>query len=239
MNWTEPLLQQIILLAKGSDAPDLLHYSEKLLKAAKNGQIDPFPISELPSYFTSRGVPESEAELLSKLKPTKPTKPKTPDVWARIQTLSEVSGKTVSTTVSDERLRPEDGKALTLWAKAVAKLPPIARKLFQERVRRIVYDPTARMEAQWRNGGTLILGHKGPSLDVLVHELGHALEEKLGLTITAWDETPYGVEPYPSAYASMGAHEDFAETFRMLLLERAFLKSKSPERFVDMEHRLR
>jgi len=135
---------------------------------------------------------------------------------------------------------------LLAWAKAVKGLSRFRRahNLFRSEVRKVnVGDKSVGTEeASWRAGGVLFLSLRAgaaAATDTLVHEMGHALEDKLGLMVVAGGDTPYGQPPFVSSMAEVNAAEDFAETFRALETEPHRLQQVAQTKYDDMRERVR
>lgn len=120
-------------------------------------------------------------------------------------------------------------RASKLWATQVKRLALVWRKDY------------GTEDASWTPDGTIriVIGKEKTDVKTLrnriIHELGHALEQKSGLTVTKWDTTPYGNPPFISEYATLNPSEDFAETFAALELEPRRLKTVAPTKFAHME----
>jgi hypothetical protein len=168
-----------------------------------------------------------------------------PTIYVAYRAFDQATGKhTVLTNINldtDDHLAP----ALLAITKAIATLPKRAAALWQSEVKKVRLRGRGRgtEDASWEPGGmmSLVLG-KSTSVPTwrahIVHELGHALGDKLHLILGPHDDTPYGQPPYVSAYAEVNAEEDFAETFAALLQEPALLKRKAPAKYEDMRSRL-
>jgi hypothetical protein len=144
---------------------------------------------------------------------------------------------------------PDVVKAIKAYTRAIAKLPPLARRVWDRTVKKLILADTGRSaDASWLGAGRMELNvAKAPASvsiarNTVVHELGHALEDDLGIKVTTWDETPYGLPPYVSGWAESGGMdrgaEDFAETFRALVMEPGHLRKMAPEKYADMKSRV-
>lgn len=242
-NWTIPLLEKLVKVAEpGMPAERAL---VSLIRQTKNGLMDPYPVAELWEYLEWKGALPEEIEMLKKVRPPRAQKRRGPSFADALRDFERATGKSVMLTnidLGDDELAP----ALLLLTKAVSKLSRRAARLWQSEVKKVNLRGNSRgsEDASWEGGwGRMVVAlPKVTSVGVLrenlIHELGHALEDKLGLTITAWDDTPYGNPPYVSAYAEVNAAEDFAETFRALETEASRLRSKAPAKYEDMLSRV-
>lgn len=234
---TEDFYRKLLAVAQSEDLPDAL----TRLQRGRASILDPnFPmtVEGLWDYLTTYEVPRDELHTLMRVPP--PKAPKTPKGMSYDEFARDV-GKNVVLGVSLGDLNPLHLKALS-WA--LTNLPRDAETLFRSEVKKIKLTPPRGSEdASWEPGGVLRLSLKNSTPDPkvfrfhIVHELGHALEEKLGLTVTPWDDTPYGNPPFVSEYAGRNATEDFAETFRALVMEPAHLKRVAPSKYSDMRRR--
>jgi hypothetical protein len=156
----------------------------------------------------------------------------------------DASGKSLIVGLIDEELAAV-APHLAVWARVLAKLPRRAAALYASEVKKIhLARPWGSEDASWHAGGVLRLTFKPtetPNALVYraraVHELGHALEEKLGLVVVPWN-SPYGAPPYVSDYAARNATEDWAECFRALELEPRTLLRLAPVKYHDLRARL-
>lgn len=225
----------------GSPAARVL---KSLFRSVELENIDPFSINELWDYLKERDVPSEEVTLLQ-LVPL-PVSPKRKKVFTFKEALSafeRVAKKSVilsGINHTDDHLAP----ALRAATSAILRLPRRAAYLWQSEVKKVRLRGSSRgsEDASWEPGGILSLVlTKTSSVPIWIfnvtHELGHALEERIGLTVTPWDETPYGNPPFVSAYADRNATEDFAETFRALDMEPKYLKQIAPDKYKDMQSR--
>lgn len=247
--WTAAHLKRLIRtieqkVGKGTPGADAL---QRLLKQHEAGIADPYPINELASYLEWRNAWPEELEVLRNARPPRKKPRLKTTVMEATSTLERVAGKSlIYTNVNlgtDHHLVP----AIQTWTRAIKGLSKYrtAWKLWQSEVRKIrIMGHGVGPEASWQASGVLYLNltktprNVGSAREILVHELGHALEDKLDLTVTPWDDTPYGQPPYVSSYADMNASEDFAETFRALATEPSQLKRTAPAKYVDMRSRV-
>jgi len=209
--------------------------------------FEPFPVSEMWDLLAESGEAPEELEVLRRVTPPRVRAPKKgPDFTDAMQAFERVSGKSLAfkglNPETDDDL-PQDILAWAKTLKGMARFVP-AQRLWDSQVKKVVFFRTGHgtEDASWANGEILLRVGTGSSTPVrrgiLVHELGHALEEALDLMVTPWDDTPYGQEPYVSAYASNNATEDFAESFRALLMEPRMLQRTAPAKYADMKTRL-
>lgn len=249
---TKSYLQKLVTIAEQKENPKA--YSpmaaivlQKLLRSMDFGNIDPFPVSELWDYLNDRNVDPLEVSILKEIPLPRPAaKSKRVPFFDAISSLEGVSGKSVVYNIwIDDPDVDKWSEAILGWTKALKQLSKYHRAwgLFQSEVKRIHLSdkPRGSEDASWDAGGVLFISLKDPkaaNVAFLVHEMGHALEDKLDLTITAWDETPYGNPPFVSSYAEMNAAEDFAETFRVLEMEPSVLKRACPTKWFDMIKRV-
>jgi len=251
VNFTAPYLQKLIETAvvnpewgEGSPAARLLR---RLSKSVEMGNLDPFPVDELWEYLESRGADAEEIALLQKVRlPSPPKKKVGPTIYEALMAFDRVAGKPITLINIDLDRDHQFAPALMAISKALAKLPRRSAKLWASEVKRVRLQAkgTRGEDASWNVGGVIALTlgktYSVPSwMSHIVHELGHALEEKIGLVVTPWDETPYGQPPYVSAYADKNATEDFAETFLALELDPGHLKQVAPAKYDDMRSRVR
>lgn len=220
-----------------------------MVQSAKFGNIDPFPIEELWPYLEDHGVDHGEMGVMQSVPlPRAEAAQKGPsfsEVWSHFERVTGKSTILTGINLDDpdmSRLVP----ALEAITKAVGHLPPHADRLWKSQVKKVRLRAKARgsEDASWETRGVLSvsLNHALP-VDVwrefIVHELGHALEEKLHLNVAGSRELPYGKPPFISDYAEVNASEDFAETFRAYELDPGHLRSKSLIKFEDMADRVR
>jgi hypothetical protein len=252
--WTPEYLQALIDAVvgdpsgwgEGSPAARVLR---KMVQSAKYGNIDPFPIEELWPYLEDQGVDADELRLMRgvPLPHAERTKkgPSFPEAWAHFERVTEKSTILTGINLDDpdmDRLVP----ALEAIMKAVGHLPQHADRLWKSQVKKVRLRAKARgsEDASWETRGVLSVSlNRALPVDswreFIVHELGHALEEKLHLNVAGSRELPYGKPPFISDYAEVNASEDFAETFRAFELEPGHLRSKAPLKFEDMANRAR
>lgn len=237
---TEAYYEKLVGLAQKDELLDALYR----LQRGKRTILDsdrPMTVSELWEYLGGFDVAPVEIEALKRVPlPKAPRAPKGMDY----SEFSRAVGKNVVLGVSMEELA-QYAPHLKAWAKAIESLPAPVAALYRSEVKKIrLADPRGSEDASWDAGGVLKLSLKRGTPDPkvyrfhLVHELGHALEEKLGLTVTAFDETPYGNPPFVSDYAEVNASEDFAETFRAFVMEPSHLKKIAPTKYADMAKRV-
>jgi len=255
-NWTLPYLEKLIKAAEGDptgwgESSPAARVLRQMIKSTGFGNLDPFPVGELWDYLTSYDVDSDEIAVLKKVRPPRARKRKVgPTFYEALRAFEQATGKHTTTSRidwdNDHHLVP----ALLAITKAVSKLPKRAARLWQSEVKEVmlVGRNKSTEDASWRAGGVmrLVLGKSGfhsvsqsvpPWRSHIVHELGHALEDKLNLVVTAWSSDPYGHEPYISAYADTNASEDFAETFRALEMEPSRLRRVAPAKYEDMKAR--
>lgn len=237
---TEAYYEKLVGLAQKDELLDAL----PRLQRGKRTILDPdrpMPVSELWEYLAGFDVAPVEVEALKHVPlPRAPQAPKGMDYSG----FSRAVGKNVVLGVPMETL-PQYALQLKALAKAIETLPAPAAAVYRSEVKKVrLAEPRGSEDASWDAGGVLKLSLKRGTPDPkvyrfhLVHELGHALEEKLGLTVTPWDETPYGNPPFVSDYAGVNASEDFAETFRAFVLEPSHLKRVAPTKYTDMAKRV-
>ena len=237
---TENYFQSLLDEATRIDSPQAI----TRLQWGKRSILDPnFPmtVENLWLYLRDREVPLEDIANLQKLKPPKP--PKAPK-GISLNVFMDSVGKPVVLGLRDDELEAS-GIHLKAIAKAITTLPRISRSLYQTEVRKVsITRPRKTEDASWDPGGILRFSMKldtAPDVGILrmrtVHEMGHALEEKLGLTVTPWNSV-YGNPPFISDYARMNATEDFAETFRAWETERGLLRSTAPDKYEDMKGRV-
>lgn len=160
--------------------------------------------------------------------------------------IQQATGKPV-TFESDHTATPVQLKTIDHWLNALTSLPgyPIPWRLFRSECRGIVLgQPHKTEDAQWRPGKVMFLAtqnagySKRHMLKSLIHELGHALEEKLDIgDKLERGATIYGKPPFADNYAATSPFEDFAETFMLLVLEPAYLEQVVPTKYFDMQRR--
>lgn len=237
---TEDYYQNLLALATGEDFPQAL----TRLQWGKRTILDPdFPMSvdDLWLYLRDREVPQEDIRALQRVKP--PRVPRPPKGMSLVE-FGEAIGKPLVVGMSDGELEAVSTH-LKVMAKAINSLPAVSRDLYRLEVKKVVLArPRKTEDASWEPGGALRLNLKPgttPNLGVyrsrVIHELGHVLEEKLGLIVTPWT-TIYGNPPFISDYAGMNATEDFAETFRAWETERGVLRSVAPGKYTDMKNRV-
>jgi len=237
---TEAYYQSLLEQSIQNDFPQAL----TRLQWGKRTILDPdFPMSvdDLWLYLRDREVPLEDIQALQRVKP--PRAPRPPKGMSLVD-FGEAIGKPVAVGVSDAELELV-ATHLKIMAKAINSLPAISRGLYHSEVKKVLLGRQRKTEdASWEPGGVLRLNMRPgttPDLGIyrsrVIHELGHALEEKLGLVVTPW-ATIYGNPPFISDYARMNATEDFAETFRAWETERGVLRSVAPGKYADMKSRV-
>ena len=249
-NWTLPYLEKLIETVVndptgwGGSSP-AASVLRQMIKSTGFGNLDPFPVGELWDYLTSRDVDSDEIAVLKKVRPPRARKRKVgPTFYEAYRDFEQATGKhTILANIdldTDHHLAP----ALQAVTKAVAKLPKRAARLWQSEVKKVRLRGRSKgtEDASWEPGGvmSLVLG-KSTRVPIwrwrIVHELGHALGDKLNLVLGSHDDTPYGQPPYISAYADTNAEEDFAETFQALEMEPSRLRRVAPAKYEDMKAR--
>ena len=255
-NWTVPYLHKLIKAVtsdpkgwgESSPAAAILH---GMLQSVKFGNLDPYPISKLWGYLEFKGADKDEISLMKRVRSPKVRKKKVgPTFGDAYRAFTQQTGKHLILRNIDLDQDHHLAPVLLAITKAITKLPKRADLLWQSEVKSVmlVGKHSRTNDASWRPGGVmvLVLGKKGLHTVTksvaswryhIVHELGHALEDKLGLTVTALSSDPYGHEPYISAYADRNASEDFAETFQALEYEPRRLKRVAPLKYEDMRSR--
>ncbi|MFZ4600577.1 MAG: hypothetical protein ACOYNN_18190 [Terrimicrobiaceae bacterium] len=237
---TEAYYQNLLELATREDFPQAL----TRLQWGKRTILDPdfrMSVDDLWLYLRDREVPPEDIQALQRVKP--PKAPRPPKGMSLVE-FGESIGKPLAVGMNEGELESVS-LHLKVMARAISTLPPTSRKLYQSEVRKVVLGrPKGTEDASWEPGGVLRLNLKAgstPDLGVyrsrVIHELGHALEEKLGLIVTPWG-TIYGNPPFISDYARVNATEDFAETFRAWETERGVLRSVAPGKHKDMKSRV-
>lgn len=237
---TEAYYLKLVGLAQKDELLDAL----PRLQRSKRSILDPdqpMSVSELWEYLAGFDVAPVEIEALKRVPLPKALRaPKGMDYTE----FSRAVGKSVMLGVSLEELA-KYAPHLKAWAKAIETLPRPAADLYHTEVKKLrLVEARGTEDASWDVGGVLKLSLKAVTPDpkvyrfYLIHELGHALQEKSGLSVTAWDENPYGNPPFVSDYAEVNAMEDFAETFRAFVMEPAHLKKIAPAKYADMARRV-
>lgn len=150
-------------------------------------------------------------------------------------------GKTVE--VKDP-ITPRQADVIRLWLIAFTMLSdhPVPWRLFQDRCKGVIFGlPESTEDAWWKPDGKMFLATRDAGynpehmLKNLIHEMGHALEEKLVLTdIMREGLTIYGKEPFVDNYCIADPVEDFAETFMHCILEPQFVKQIAINKYNDM-----
>ena len=225
----------------GSPAARVL---KRLFRSVELGEIDPFSINDLWDYLKERDVPSEEVTLLQRVPlPVSPKRKKPFTFNEALSAFERDAGKSIilsGINATDNHLAP----ALLAATSAILRLPRRAAYLWQSEVKKVRLRGSSRgsEDASWEHGNVLSLvltkTTSVPSwVFTVTHELGHALEERIGLMVTPWDETPYGNPPFVSSYAEKNATEDFAETFRALDMEPKYLKRIAPGKYKDMQSR--
>ena len=249
-NWTVPYLEKLLATAVndptgwGESSP-AARVLRQMVKSIKFNNLETFPVNEVWDYLADRNVDSDEIKVLKKVRSPQTRKKVGPTFYEAYRVFEQETGKsTILTNIDldeDHHLTP----ALLAITKAVAKLPKRATRLWKSEVKKVmlVGRNKSTEEASWRPGGvmTLSLGKGARNVPMwrstIVHELGHALEDKLGLTMTVFSSDPYGHEPYVSSMASMNASEDFAETFMALEINPSQLRRIAPAKYEDMKSR--
>lgn len=106
--------------------------------------------------------------------------------------------------------------------------------------------PQGTEDAHWKPGKILFLATEGAGYNTrhmlcgLVHELGHALEEKLGIgqDIVA-GKTIWGKPPYANNYCAVNGYEDFAESFMLYVLQNDLLKRSAADKHEYLDRVIR
>lgn len=239
---TPEYYQNLLAMARQQEFLESALRLERGLRTFLDPILGAVPVSEVWGYLRSYGVPEEE--ILGLQRVPLPRAPRTRELMSVYEFGQEV-GKNVVNGIPDgdaAALSPH----LRTWAKALVTLPPRASSLFQSEVKKLLVTvPHGSTEdASWNPGGVLkLVLKKGetPNLGTyrsrVIHEMGHALEDHLGLILTPWTSI-YGNDPYVSEYAKQNATEDFAETFRALVEEPGRLKRLTPAKMQDILARL-
>lgn len=246
---TAPYLKALINQASNPEKfmPSTSDVLNGILRGLIKGLRDPFPVSDLWGYLEFKGVDSDEIALLQQVKVLKPKAPRktTFEPHLALSQIEKASGKSVIDSVKWDRHSPKVLKqALDTWAFAFEKINrfPPAHKILARTVKKIVLGDSMGTEtARYQTGDKLFISFNNPTstkkqaLSVLLHELGHALEEDYNLQDLV---VLYGEPPYVTEYASLNTSEDFAETFRALLEEPRLLKTNAPAKYADMKARV-
>ena len=256
-NWTLPYLEKLIETAVndptgwGESSP-AARVLRQMVKSSGFGNLDPFPVGELWDYLASYDVDSDEIAVMKKARPPRTRKKKVgPTFYEAYRDFEQATGKHLILHNIDLETDHHLAPALLAITKAVSKLPKRAARLWQSEVKKVmlVGRNKSTEDASWRGADglmRLVIGKSGfhsvtQSVPIwrkhIVHELGHALEDKLNLVVTAWSPDPYGHEPFISAYAEKNASEDFAETFQTLEMEPSHLRRVAPAKYEDMKNR--
>jgi len=151
--------------------------------------------------------------------------------------------------VPDLDLFVEEIQAWTKAFEGLSRYPKVMATLHKH-CRQVTLDPTQRgsASASWRDGEKALILRLGRTLStsvpylrsILIHEIGHMRADETDLSkVDLWlNRTPYGNPPYISEYAGKNAEEDFAETYRAIWLEPSALRSKAPDKYLDMRKRI-
>jgi len=238
---TKPYLQKIVRKVESDPYTFVPNGAEIAKKWMQPSRLElELTADDLWKAMRREGVSEDEIRELQKIpqprqrrKPTKQTK----------QFDLVDFGKAVGASVATQGDVWDMGKEAGLVEKGIGQLRRTKAGRLWSQVNKIVLTPDVRPAARWDAGGVLRIGLKGKTKasdwkHTIAHELGHALESKSGLTVTAWDDTPYGKPPYPSPYGEMNPSEDFAEAFRMFVMEPGVLKRVAPSKYADMKARM-
>ena len=247
-NWTIPFLKKLIQVGEKLDYSGAVPVLQGILRSQRFGNIEPYPVDELWEYLEQRGVWEDEINLFKDIRPPQaPRARPTPSFYDAYLEFEKVSGKHLVLKGIDIDTNPELTASLKALTRAVAGLPKYrhAYDIWKSEVKKVILrgKPSGTEDASWHGPNMVVVLSKnadrvGTYRGRIIHELGHALEEKLGLMVTPWDDTPYGQPPYVSSYADTNATEDFAETFAYLLTEPAHLRRMAPKKYTDMKGRL-
>jgi len=247
--WTSAYLKRLVSTIEEQMGPGTpgARGLQRLIRQKELGFMDPYPIEKLEERLEDwEAYPEEFAALRAAHPPRSPRPLQDRygiSVWDAISAVEKASGKdAIQVNIDldkDYHLIP----ALLMWAKAFKTLPKYRRawNLLGSEVKKLRLQGKGRgPDASWEPGLIFLNLSKTPqnveaARQILVHELGHALEAKLGLIVTAWDDTPYGHPPYVSTEADVNAAEDFAETFRALEVEPALLRRIAPAKYTDMK----
>lgn len=205
--------------------------------------VEPYPVRDLFSWLEDSGVPQDELKALRKVRLPRVKKRQGMTFPDALGLFTKITGKPVvlsGVDSGDDSLAPR----IVEWAKAIKGLKGSCLRLWNSRVRKVRLVPPRGMseDASWESPDVVLALRPGKVLtkrQFICHEMGHALEDKLHLVVTPWDDTPYGNPPFISDYAKTNAAEDFAETFAHILTEPSRVRSKTPAKYRDMIERLK
>ena len=216
-----------------SDAPDAHRVLAEIARSLRLGNLDPFPVSDLPAYLEDRRVSPDEIALALAVRVRAPRSPRTTSF---VDAFLEFGRETGASVVPDMRIEsdPRAGSAVLSWLAGFRRLKPAARKIWDAAVRRVRFGkPRGTEDASWTGDGLHLDATRSADprtrAGQITHELGHAFEETHG--IGGYD-APWGAPPFVSEYAAhKPAVEDVAESFRAFVEEPALLRRKCPEKY--------
>lgn len=206
-------------------------------------------VEDLFGHLRRHHVSDEEAELLGGVRVPRP--PRGPRMVsdgdladAQIDFADEI-GTSVAWGLRDEVPREDVLGQLRKYARAFDGLPKAIKRLWDRLVKKVVVmDHGCSEDARWDAGGRLLLCLKPGKLrvpvlrDRLIHELGHGLEEAQSESVLERARL-YGHPPFVSSYAGKNLWEDFAETYLHYVREPRRLRECCPEKYEDMEARVK
>lgn len=146
----------------------------------------------------------------------------------------------------EQYLGPQHVVELEGWLKAFRTLRskyPFPWKMLGKHGVRVVLEAKPNSSATAWFGLWITINLRGEKawggVETLIHEIGHAFEEGQAdqHDIASWRGL-YGNPPFSHQYMPERAVEDFAEVFRQYHTEKALLKAKAPDKYVDMKRRV-
>jgi len=133
------------------------------------------------------------------------------------------------------------------WAEAFRMLRGVSHlwRLFQRMCTGVILGlPEKTEDAQWRPDHQLFLATREAGYSPrhmfkgLIHELGHAFEDDLGVEYTERNSL-YGNPPFADNYAATNPTEDFAETFMLYHMQADMLYHTCCVKWLDMDEKVR
>ena len=253
--WLEKVEHAITSLSELGSSSPAIKLIKRQISALKVYEEEPIQVSLVISNLVSHGIEESDIAIVKSVPVPRKVVIKKPNPMDWYGTLEKVGGKSL-VLINWPEYTNMDHKEAMLVSRSMKKTIKAIKGLSQYRYAHSLWESEVRKlklnwirgrsteEASWDIGGVLsiVLGNYNSTVDAhrrtIVHELGHALEEKLGIIVSKHDQTPYGNPPFITEYAKLNPSEDFAETFLAHETQPRILKSRTPEKYDDIKRRL-
>ena len=254
IEWLKRVGTEIINRSEwGTSSPVLkpLHNQIKDIEIYGN---DPITVDTFIKILVDRGVGNEDIDIVKGVRPVVRKNPVRKNPISLYQDLERVSGKSIvlsgfpeedTADIAIQNLAYSNISVLIRAIPGILKYKKVGSAWKLVRKIRLVFGKGRGTEdASFDVGQVLSIVVGKEKIDVgtirsrLIHELGHAVEEKTGIVFTNNDSSPYGHPPFVSEYAKLNATEDFAETFRELVVAPTKLRKIAPTKYDDMLQRL-